>query len=238
MEQRQYDLLELLLATPFHDPNTPSTSSSPDEDDCALLVFLRFLLQKNRGALRDVPPPGLSDPTVLMTTFFGLLRLLQPALQAACEFGAGPLAAFPAAEVLAARDAAAEASPVYDVPRLGGIVSHLAREHPLSTLEQQSIGVCLAGAGATDSGKDSKALQSNQPQQHRYVAPPALKDVWVPELLNTCMLLYCWRVGFNYKMIHTLSSSVVSSSTTLADLDRMIASGPGNDPYRVSRSLP
>eukprot|EP00878_Enallax_costatus_P012291 GHUV01012839.1.p1 GENE.GHUV01012839.1~~GHUV01012839.1.p1 ORF type:complete len:1206 (+),score=405.87 GHUV01012839.1:233-3850(+) len=253
VEQRQYDMLELLLATPFHDPATATTSTRrDDDDDCALLVFLRFLLQKNRGALRDVPPPGLSESTVLMTTFFGLLRLLQPALQAACESGTGPLAAFPVAELLAAADAAAEASPVFDAPRLGGVVSHLARENSLSDLEKQPISVGPvqppSRVGSTPDNSSSKPYastvqnqqgtqQGSRRQQQRYVAPPALKDAWVPELLNTCMLLYCWRVGFNYKMIHTLSSSVASSSATLEDLDRMIANSPGGDPARAGTWL-
>lgn len=246
VEQRQSDMLELLLATPFHDPATATTSRGRDiDDDCALMVFLRFLLQKNRGALRDVPPPGLSESTVLMTTFFGLLRLLQPALQAARESGTGPLAALPAAEVLAAADTAAEGSPVFDAPRLGGVVSHLAREHPLSELEKQPIVVPplqsslkvgnAAGTGSKQSASTAQP-QMGPKQQHQqcYIAPPALKDAWVPELLNTCMLLYCWRVGFNYKMIHTLSSSVASSSASLEDLDRMIANSPGGDPARAS----
>lgn len=55
----------------------------------------------------------------------------------------------------------------------------------------------------------------------------------MPELLNSCLLLYAWRVGFNYKMIHNLSSTVVSSSTALEDLDRMIAQNEGQ---QVSRT--
>jgi hypothetical protein len=82
----------------------------------ALLVFLRFLLQKNRGALRDIPPPGLSDATVLMSAFFALLRLLQPALKTAHQ-GRGPLAAFPAAHILASSSPPAEAEVVHELPR-------------------------------------------------------------------------------------------------------------------------
>lgn len=54
-----------------------------------------------------------------------------------------------------------------------------------------------------------------------------LQDAWVPELLNSCLLLYAWRVGFNYKMIHSLSSTVISSSAALEDLDRMISTNSG-----------
>jgi hypothetical protein len=58
----------------------------------------------------------------------------------------------------------------------------------------------------------------------------AVQDAWVPELLNSCLLLYAWRVGFNYKMIHNLSSTVITSSAALVDIDRMVG---GNDGRQV-----
>lgn len=152
VEQRQYELLELLLATPWSDDapgsSASSTSSSAStSSSCALLVFLRFLLQKNMYSLRDVSPPGLSEPTVLMSAFFGLLQMLQPALQAACDSGSGPLAAFPAAELFAGVGPAAEAEPVFNMPRLGGVVTHLAREHAVSAAERQPVAVLQQQAG-------------------------------------------------------------------------------------------
>jgi Kip1 ubiquitination-promoting complex protein 1 len=222
VEQCQYELMQLLLATPFQQNTSSSSGEKAEDADCALLVFLRLLLQKNRAALRDVPPPGLSEPTVIMSTFFGLLRLLQPALHAAQEQGCGPLAAFPAAELLAGSDASAEAQPVYDVPRLGGTISHLAREHPTSDLEKQPVHVLPQQQQRHGSSWDAAGHE--------------LRDAWVPELLNSCMLLYAWRVGFSYKMIHSLSSSVASSSATVDELDRMIAAGSGTgDAAQVRR---
>ncbi len=50
MEARQYELLVCLLGSPGAD--------NPRDD--ALIEWLRSLLHKNRGATRDVPPPGLS----------------------------------------------------------------------------------------------------------------------------------------------------------------------------------
>jgi len=61
-----------------------------------------------------------------------------------------------------------------------------------------------------------------------------LQDAWVPELLNSCLLLYAWRVGFNYKMIINLSGTVINSSTALEDLDRMITQSEGQ---QVGRGL-
>jgi hypothetical protein len=170
VEQRQYELLELLLATPWSDDTRTSTGSSASStassavgsNSCALLVFLRFLLQKNMFALRDVPPPGLSEPTVLMSAFFGLLQLLQPALQSACEHGSGPLAAFPAAELFAGVGPAAEAEPVFNMPRLGGVVTHLAREHPVSAVEKQPVAVQQGGKVDGSSYSGSAFLQVSQ----------------------------------------------------------------------------
>jgi Kip1 ubiquitination-promoting complex protein 1 len=40
------------------------------------MSFLRYLVCKNKGAARNVPPPGLSDNSVLMTVYTVLLRFL------------------------------------------------------------------------------------------------------------------------------------------------------------------
>lgn len=39
-------------------------------------AFLDFLIAKNHGAMRHVPPPGLSDQTCLVSAVFALLRLM------------------------------------------------------------------------------------------------------------------------------------------------------------------
>jgi len=180
VEQRQYELLELLLATPWPDSTRNSSSSSTTDSStssssssccCALLVFLRFLLQKNMYALRDVPPPGLSEPTVLMSAFFALLQMLQPALQAACDSSSGssgsggssgPLAAFPVGELFAGVGAAAEAEPVFNMPRLGGVVTHLAREHPITEGERRPV---VVGVIEQQQGQAVLLQQQQQGQQ-------------------------------------------------------------------------
>jgi hypothetical protein len=45
--------------------------------------FLSLLIDKNRGALRHVPPPGLSDQTALASAAFALLRLMYEHVAAA-----------------------------------------------------------------------------------------------------------------------------------------------------------
>jgi hypothetical protein len=46
-----------------------------------LTEFMQHLVRKNRGATRNLPPPGLSDNTVLVSSFFVLLRILRPYLE-------------------------------------------------------------------------------------------------------------------------------------------------------------
>lgn len=48
----------------------------------------------------------------------------------------------------------------------------------------------------------------------------------MPELLNSCLLLYAWRVGFNYKMMHNLAASVANGSAALEDIDRIVQLQP------------
>lgn len=50
VEVKQYELMCCLLGNPG--------AGNPRED--ALVEFLRYLVQKNREATRDIPPPGLS----------------------------------------------------------------------------------------------------------------------------------------------------------------------------------
>ena len=46
-----------------------------------LTEFVVYLVRKNKGASRNIPPPGLSDPSVLSSSFFLLLSLLQPYME-------------------------------------------------------------------------------------------------------------------------------------------------------------
>lgn len=50
---------------------------------------------QNQGAVRNVVPPGLSNKSTLQSTFFLILRLLRPHLEAACS-PSSLLCSFPA----------------------------------------------------------------------------------------------------------------------------------------------
>jgi len=92
VDQGQYALLVQLLE-----------ESGPSGDAPNMLVaFVDHLARKNRAAQRDVPPPGLSEHTTVISAFFVLARLLAPALAAAAEHGSGALASFPAGTLFGA----------------------------------------------------------------------------------------------------------------------------------------
>ena len=54
-----------------------------------------YLVRKNKGADRNIPPPGLSDPSVMSSAFFLLLQLLQPYMEGRPGHE-GSLSSFPA----------------------------------------------------------------------------------------------------------------------------------------------
>jgi hypothetical protein len=60
------------------------TATVPQPDRGRYLCqFLRYLIDKNHGAMRHTPPPGLSDETSLVATVFALLRLMNEQVAAA-----------------------------------------------------------------------------------------------------------------------------------------------------------
>lgn len=89
----------------------------------ALKTFLNWLAKKNAGAIRNVPPPGLSPGSVLASTFFGMLRLTRPWLQHLHKDGA----AFDFYALPFLRGAGGGLGE--DIPRFGGTLSHLLKEH-------------------------------------------------------------------------------------------------------------
>ena len=60
-----------------------------------LTEFVVYLVRKNKGADRNIPPPGLSDPSVMSSAFFLLLQLLQPYMEGRPGHE-GSLSSFPA----------------------------------------------------------------------------------------------------------------------------------------------
>ncbi|KAG2499059.1 hypothetical protein HYH03_003244 [Edaphochlamys debaryana] len=231
VEEQQYELLCCLLGCPGADPR---------ED--ALVEFLRFLVHKNRGATRDIPPPGLSDSTVLISAYFVLVRMLRAALPHTQSFPAGALLVKTAMK--------ADLEPVNGLVRLGGIVTHLCRESPVTAPTELAplpveppprpstaasaapaagpSGPAAAGAYGWSCSSYSPAAPTAPP-----LAPPAATEadaavvercrrrpLLAAELLEQAMTLYAYKVGASVKMSHNLSHLLASSLAGLEEVER------------------
>lgn len=103
----------------------------------ALKMFIEWLSTKNAGASRNIPPPGLSHSSVLVSTFFGLLRLLRPWLDRVHIQGEEFL--FSTSVFFKGKMGGGTGE---DVPRLGGTLSHLVKEHYI-TLTPEIVGLIV-----------------------------------------------------------------------------------------------
>uniref|UniRef100_A0A061R568 RING-type E3 ubiquitin transferase n=1 Tax=Tetraselmis sp. GSL018 TaxID=582737 RepID=A0A061R568_9CHLO len=133
LEDAHYRLFCLLLEQP-----AAAVCGAPQacEEMSALMFFLQHLCAKNKGASRNVRPPGLSDNSVLVSAFFALLRMLRPHLAG----GQPGLGSLPAAEVFVY--GASGLGTVYsELPRLGGNLSFLRKETPVPDAELGEVEV-------------------------------------------------------------------------------------------------
>eukprot|EP00884_Botryococcus_braunii_P014434 jgi/Botrbrau1/22992/Bobra.0030s0056.1 len=138
IEEAQLRLCSLLLSTPprrWHQPGGRG-EDVVQPPDC-FNDFLSYLVKKNQGAVRNILPPGLSNNSTMLATFFVTLRLLQPHLkEASCP--SSLLGTFPAGQLFlqGVRPPGHPAPPMlmpdryHGAQRLGGTIGHLAKECP------------------------------------------------------------------------------------------------------------
>ncbi|MCO5579528.1 hypothetical protein L7F22_033383 [Adiantum nelumboides] len=148
VEELQWELSYCLLEVV---PN-PNTGSGPSEKSAhpsgsIFMSFLRHLVGKNRGAARNMPPPGLSDNSVLMTAYTVLLHFLsegvpsgslRPAASKELDGNVGFLhrGGTRSFNVRLFLDADSYAS---DFARLGGTFSHLLKAHILAPDDCEAV---------------------------------------------------------------------------------------------------
>lgn len=101
-----------------------------------LFNFVESIVRKNRGATRNVPPPGLTDPTVLVSLYFALLQLMQPLLKSKLPLKWKPSNLLP------------RYADDLDYPRIGGALGHL-RKHAVASEEQMRSMPAIEVFGAT-----------------------------------------------------------------------------------------
>ncbi|KAL4425495.1 hypothetical protein ABPG75_009511 [Micractinium tetrahymenae] len=145
-----------------------------------LRQWLQHLIDKNHGAMRHVPPPGLSDQTALVSTVFALLRLMNEQVSASLP-EVPTLRWDPASTFLTGGALGGGDDPYWDAGRVGGTLSHLAHEHPPTEEDRKPLEGLPVGAVV----KYDAALRLEASAKER----PSFADVWLRDrLLMLCHL--------------------------------------------------
>ncbi|XP_015890975.3 E3 ubiquitin-protein ligase RKP isoform X1 [Ziziphus jujuba] len=141
IEEKHRDLC--LLVIQFIPPVTP-----PQLPGSVFRTFLHNLLLKNRGADRNVPPPGVSSNSVLVSLYTVLLHFLSEG------FGVGDICGWlkrceNSPDVGFLHRGGERSFPIglflkndphqRDISRLGGSFSHLSKAHPVKDQEAEVI---------------------------------------------------------------------------------------------------
>mmetsp|Transcript_34159 Transcript_34159/g.87346 ORF Transcript_34159/g.87346 Transcript_34159/m.87346 type:complete len:796 (-) Transcript_34159:86-2473(-) len=179
-------------------------------------VFVRHLCAKNRGATRNVQPPGLSDNSVLLSAYFVLLRMLKPHLDVAPSAASG-LATFPARELFLRGAQPGESNMYADLPRLGGTLGHLLKELPVPVGELGLLEVTAEGEGASCSEPAGSVLAAPE----------------VPYMLDALMVLYHLGMASNFKAYSYQQQNQLQAVQQLEDAERRLqqASAAPNDQW-------
>lgn len=147
---------------------TPAPTREPMLMGGPFKHFLLWLLKKNKGLHRNVPPPGLSDNSVLVSVYFALLRILfegSDVLRALGEgenaerernglLSRGGVRSFPAELFLRSDGHYA------DLSRLGGLYSHLSKEVPWVKADAQEITWVEKNGEVIPQGEDARPVPS------------------------------------------------------------------------------
>ncbi|KAK6924149.1 Ubiquitin conjugation factor E4, core [Dillenia turbinata] len=163
IEEKHRDLCRLVIQ--FIPPILP-----PQLPGSVFRTFLQNLLLKNRGADRNVPPPGVSTNSVLVSLYTVILHFLSEgsAVGAICSWmkdsgnNAGSNVGF-------LHRGGQQTFPIglflrndphrMDISRLGGIFNHLMKFHPVNNQEEEVI---RWEEGCTDDEQDRVTHSSRQ----------------------------------------------------------------------------
>ncbi|XP_031385849.1 E3 ubiquitin-protein ligase RKP isoform X2 [Punica granatum] len=142
IEEKHRELCRLVIQ--FTPPTAP-----PQLPGSIFRTFIQNLLLKNRGADRNVPPPGVSSNSVLVSLYTVVLHFLSEGFalrdvyswlksskSVGCNGGflhRGGRRSFPMALFLK------NESHRSDITRLGGTYSHLSKSHPVDDQEEELI---------------------------------------------------------------------------------------------------
>ncbi|MCD9644889.1 hypothetical protein HAX54_033413 [Datura stramonium] len=138
VEEKQRDLCRLVMQ--FMPPTSP-----PQLPGSVFKTFLQNILLKNRGADRNLPPPGVSSNSVLVSLFGIILHFLSEGFGDIC----GWMKDSGASDVGFLHRGGQQAFPVglflkndphrVDIPRLGGSYNHIAKSHPITSEQHEEV---------------------------------------------------------------------------------------------------
>lgn len=138
VEEKQRDLCRLVMQ--FMPPTSP-----PQLPGSVFKTFLQNILLKNRGADRNLPPPGVSSNSVLVSLFGIILHFLSEGFGDIC----GWMKDSGASDVGFLHRGGQQAFHVglflkndphrVDIPRLGGSYNHLAKSHPMNSEQHEEV---------------------------------------------------------------------------------------------------
>ena len=205
--------------------------------------FVRAILKKNRGALRNVQPPGLSDNSVLTSLYYVLLRLVRPLLKAdstndSGEGGSGdgvlkrllPATAF--SKLFLERD---EPDHFIDASRLGGTFSHLKKSVDMDKLKDLELDVNVPYQSVLNAGiYDSvKSLDSTFMEYHEQFLESIGDDTELVALvLDSVNWLYHLGLASKCKQASLQLQNQVSAISQLEDATKRSAEAePINPEY-------
>ncbi|KAA8530924.1 hypothetical protein F0562_005616 [Nyssa sinensis] len=143
IEEKHRDLCRLVMR--FIPPITP-----PQLPGSVFRTFLQNILLKNRGADRNIPPPGVSNNSVLVSLFTVILHFLSEGFATSdicgwmkgCGTNSGPDVGF-------LHRGGQQSFPIglflkndphrVDISRLGGSYSHLTKSHPINDDQEAEV---------------------------------------------------------------------------------------------------
>lgn len=176
--------------------------------------FVRRLLSKNRWAVRNVQPPGLSDNSVLVSTYFVILDMLKPFLLTTTEERRPT--AFPSTMFLR------NDNEYFDLGRLGGTYNHVRTEFPVENTDNDK-NVILTSEMSVDITSNDSTTQSFSRNHSIAVDNPSTANLLLVDLLDMLVLLFHFGVAPNFKLANHQLQAQVHAINELDNTDRRIA---------------
>ena len=205
IEAKQREICEILFRSPGPETSSSTSKASSPPSNC-FIGFAKRLLAKNRSAIRNVQPPGLSDNSVLVSVYFVILDMLGQSLVSGMK--EHDSASFPASTFLRSENE------YFDLGRLGGSLNHVRTEFELDA------GIDDVDIEVGSSWPDYR--ECNDRNQH------FLDNAAFVELLDMLVLFFHFGLASNFKLASQQLQSQVQAINQLDDTDRRIAQ---NDVY-------